>query len=200
MYKEEQEKRTPLNFKQGKEPRNQLELPTLHFIVTDQWTEVLSEKAIFAWLRMYSWCKRDEEIQDVNPWEQSRVPLSLAKLRKKLKVGNDTFYNQILKPLWNVGLIDIEEYTGSENKGTKPVNIIVYKYPQNKKELAYQPIKEVRDYDKDYHSQARTFAKQGGRPKKEGGSQIEHPQNGGSEIEHPPVPEENTRGFSNRTH
>lgn len=179
----------PLNFKEGKEPRNQLELPTLHFIVTDQWTDVLSEKAIFSWLRMYSWCKRDEENAKVNLWEQSRIPYSFTKLRKKLNVGNDTFYNKILKPLWNVGLIDIEEYDTSDNKGTKPMNIIVYKYPQNNKALAYEPIKEIRNYDTDYTSNARTFAKKGGRPKVQGGSQIEHP----------PVPKQNTPPFSNRT-
>jgi len=182
------EKQT-INFKKAKEPRKQLELPTLHFIVTDQWTDVLSEKAIFAWLRMYSWCKRDEENAEVNLWEQSKIPYSFKSVQKKLKVGNDTFYNKILKPLWNVGLIDIEEYEQSENKGTKPMNIIVYKYPQNNKALAYEPIKEIRDYDTDYHSNARTFAKKGGRPKKQGGS----------EREHPPVPKENTPLFQKRT-
>lgn len=178
-----------VNFKQGKEARKQLELPTLHFIVTDQWTDILSEKAIFAWLKMYSWCKRDIEDANVNLWEQSKIPLSFTMIKKKLKVGNDTFYNKILKPLWNVGLIDIEEYDDSDNKGTKPMNIIVYKYPQNNKALAYEPIENVRNYDKDYHSNARTFAKKGGRPKKQGGS----------EVEHPPVPKENTPLFSNRT-
>jgi len=183
----------PVNFKKAKEPRNQLELPTLHFVVTDQWTDILSEKAIFAWLKMYSWCDRDnnkgDKPIDINLWEQSKIPDSFKNIRKKLGVGNDTFYNKILKPLWNVGLIDIEEYNVSGNKGTKPMNIIVYKYPQNKKSLAYEPIKEIRNYDADYNSTARGFAKKGGRPKKEGGSQIEHPR----------VLRENTPGFSNRT-
>lgn len=185
-----------VNIKQGEEPRNQLELPTLHFIVTDQWTDLLSEKAIFAWLRMYSYGDRSNLVNDSSLWNQSRVPYSLSTIRKRLKVGNDTFYNKILKPLWNVGLIDFEEYENSTNEGQKPLNVIVYKYPQNDKSLSYAPLKEIRDYEKDYHSYARTFAKKGGRPKKKDSSITEQ---GGSEREHPPVLKENTPPFPNRT-
>src|SRR5699024_8174503 len=130
--------------------------PTLNFVVVDQWINIIGEKAIFSWLRMYSWCKRDEET-DNNLWEQAKIPSSINKIMKRLSVGKDTFYNKILKPLWNVGLIDIEEYKGSDSKGTKPMNIIVYKYPQNNKSLAHQELKKIRDYNEDYHSQSKTF-------------------------------------------
>lgn len=201
-----------VSFKKGKEPRNQLELPTLHFVVTDQWIDKIGEKAFLSWLRMYSWCDRSNNSEsEINLWEQAKIPTSYSKVIKRLGIGKDTFYNKILKPLWNVGLIDIEEYEESDSKGTKPMNIIVYKYPQNNKSLAYQPIEQVRDYDKDYHSNAKTFAKKGGRPKNDSqqGSEIEplHIDSintnstiyRGSEIEPGGVLKQNPGGFSNRT-
>lgn len=154
-----------VSFKKGRIPRNELELPTLHFVVMDQWVDVIGEKALFSWLKMYTWCKRDEQDSEVNLWEQAKIPTSMNKIIKKLGVGRDTFYNKILKPLWNVGLIDIEEYQDSVNEGLKPMNVIVYKYPQNEKSLSHQPIKIIRDYNSDYHSEAKTFTKKGGRPK-----------------------------------
>lgn len=155
-----------LTFKKGKTPREELELPTLHFIVADQWIDFLGDAAFKAWLKMYTFTDRKEE-EEKNKWEESKIPTSFTKLIKRLGVGRETFYKKILAPLWNVGLIDIEEYEDSEQKGTKPMNIIVYKYPQNKRELATKPLENVRNYDTDYSSDARTFGKLGGRPKKE---------------------------------
>src|SRR5690625_2934270 len=152
----------PVVFKKAKVSRNELELPTLHFIVMDQWVDLIGERALFAWLKMYTWCDRsnsDNEEDKTNLWEQAKIPTSFNKIIKKLKVGRTTFYEKILRPLWNVGLIDIEEYSDSTIKGTKPMNIIVYAYPQNNKSLSYQPLKEIRDYDKDYNSEARLIAK-----------------------------------------
>lgn len=160
-----------ISFKQGEEKREELELPTLHFVVMDQWLDVIGEKAFIAWLKFYTWCDRDrnkgDKLVDINLWEQSKVPYSFQQMIKKLGVGRDTFYNKIIKPLWNVGLIDIEEYEDSKNTGQKPMNIIVYKYPQNNKSLSFAKIKEIRNYDTDYSSTAKSFAKKGGRPKKE---------------------------------
>lgn len=151
-----EEKREVTSFKQGKIKRNELELPTLHFITMDQWLDVIGERALIAWLKMYSYCKRDEETTD-NQWEISKIPTSTNQLIKRLGVGRETFYKKILSPLWNVGLIDIEEFKDSENKGTKPINFIIYKYPQNDKALSFQELKKVRDYDSDYHSNARVY-------------------------------------------
>ena len=145
--------------------RNELRLPELYFVAMDQWVEKIGEKAFIAWMKLYSLAKRDEETTGENKWEVARVPFSINKLYKMLGVGKDTFYNKILKPLWNAGLIDLVEYEGSQNKGTKPINIIVYKYPQNNKELATKELVFIRDYDKDYQSETREYAKMGGRPK-----------------------------------
>ncbi|MEB6550205.1 hypothetical protein MXL46_14005 [Heyndrickxia sporothermodurans] len=161
-----------VTFQKGKTPRNELELPTLHFVVVDNWLETIGDKALISWLKMYSWCKRDEE-SEYNLWEQAKIPTSMNKIIKKLGVGRDTFYNKILKPLWNVGLIDIEEYEDSDNQGLKPMNIIVYKYPQNDINLKHQPIKEIRNYDTDYQSIAKQFTHKGGRPKKSDSNNID---------------------------
>src|SRR5690625_1848539 len=163
-------------FKRAKTPRNELELPTLHFVVMDQWVDVIGERALFAWLKMYTWCDRSEfdGENEANLWEQARIPTSFNKIIKKLKVGRSTFYEKILQPLWNVGLIDIEEYNESTNKGTKPMNVIVYSYPQNDKSLSYKPLTEVRDYNKDYHSKARMFAERKQKnAKKSDGDEVE---------------------------
>lgn len=158
-----------VNFKEAKRSRSELELPNLHFIVVDDWIEVVGERAVMSWLRMYSWCDRSVRETDVKSdqsqkWEQASIPVSLNSTMKKLGVSRATFYNKILKPLWNVGLIDIEEFKGSKSKGVKPLNIIVYKYPQNNFTLAIQPLKKIRDYEKDYSSASKIFAKKGGRP------------------------------------
>jgi len=187
-----------LTFRKGKVGRNELELPTLHFVVMDQWVDVIGERALFAWLKMYTWCKRDEET-DKNQWDEARIPTSFNQIIKRLGVGRETFYKRILRPLWNVGLIDIEEYEDSDNKGSKPMNVVVYKYPQNNKSLEYEPIVEVRNYETDYESVERTFAKKGGRKKAEVEGCTE-PVQGGVPNEYRGVYRTSTGGCTKRVH
>src|SRR5699024_2591837 len=182
-----------LTFRRGKVSRNELELTTLQFVVMGQWVDVIGERALFAWLKMYTWCKRDEDTER-NQWEEARIPTSYNNIIKRLGVGRDTFYNRILKPLWNVGLIDIEVFEDSKVKGVKPMNIIVYKYPQNSKSLAHEELGVIRNYDKDYQSTSKTFDKKGGRRR------VESFENeGGAKIEGGVVMNENGGWFSNRT-
>ena len=159
-----------VSFKEAKRSRGELELPSLHFVVVDNWIDVIGERALMAWLRMYSWCDRSDTVLNANNiscdvWNQASIPTSLNSIIKRLGVGRSTFYNKILKPLWNVGLIDVEDFKDSKAKGVKPINIIVYKYPQNDFSLAVKPLEKVRDYDKEYSSTSKTFAKRGGRPR-----------------------------------
>jgi len=147
------------------ESYSRLKLPKLHYVVTDQWIDVIGEKALMAWLKMYTMREHDQNNYNTDPKEEVRVPKSLNQIIKNLRVGRDTFYNQILKPLWNVGLVDLVEYEDFDTRGNKPVNVIVYSSPQNNPKLATQELTIIRDYDKDYHSDARAFAKLGGRPK-----------------------------------
>lgn len=138
-----------VNFKKGKRSRNELELPNLHFIVVDDWIDVIGERAVMAWLRMYSWCDQSNQVT---------IPTSLNSLIKRLGVGKATFYNKILKPLWNVGLIDLEECKDSQSKDVISLNIIVYKYPQNNFSLAVKPLEIIRSYGKDYTFSSKTVA------------------------------------------
>lgn len=192
---DKEKKGKTVTFTFAKAKRNELELPRLYFVVVDQWLDVIGEKAFISWLKFYSWADRSND--DTNKWNEARVPVSFNALIKRLGVGKDTFYNKILKPLWNVGLIDLEEYEDSENEGNKPVNIIVYKYPQNNIALASKPLEKIRNYDTDYSSRAKTFAKLGGRPKKDhgNGSETEPGGNKRSGV----VLKQNQGGFSNRT-
>lgn len=169
--------------KAKKKTRNELQLPILHFVCMDDWIEKIGDKAFTAWLKFYTWCNREEDENGNRP-DDDVIPYSLTKVQKRLGVGKDTFYNKILKPLWNHGLIDVFEYKSEGWKGQGNVNIIVYEYPQNEHALSTKPLEKIRDYDTDYTSQAKTFAKLGGRPKKTEevpGSEIE--QGDGSEIE-----------------
>src|SRR5699024_11578604 len=93
------------------------------------------------------------------------VPRSITSVAKELNMTRTTLYNTVIRPLWNYGLIDLKEYYNEKIKGTSATNIIVYKYPQNKKELETKPIEKIRDYDTDYNSKAKVFAKLGGRQK-----------------------------------
>src|SRR5699024_5572594 len=88
---------------------------------------------------------------------------SFTKIMKRLGVGKKKFYNSIIRPLWNYGLIDIEQFEKSISYGQKPMNIIVYEYPQNDVTKKYKSLEKIRDYDTEYTSTARTFAKKGGR-------------------------------------
>lgn len=176
-------------------PRSQLELPTLHFVVMDDWVVKTGEKALFAWLKFYTWCDRTDKSR-----EYDAIPNSMNKIAKKLTVGKDTLYNAIIKPLWNYGLIDLQEVVIN---GTVCVNIIVYKYPQNNKKLETEPLEKVRDYDTEYHSKAKENGKKGGRPKTEkqvpakdvnAGMVLNENQGGGSEREPEVVLNENRGG------
>src|SRR5699024_3223446 len=94
-------------------------------------------------------------------------PTSFKKIMERLGIGRKKFYNSVIRPLWNYGLIDIVEYTDSNNEGQKPMNIIVYEYPQNDITKKYQPLETIRDYDEEYISNTRTYEKQEGRKRNE---------------------------------
>lgn len=148
-----------LNFKKPKRERHQLYLERIYYISVDpysneSWLKIMGEKAFLAWLQLQTLVDRSEESVNDN---KNTVPRSLNSLIKLLGVGRQTFYEKILKVLWNYAFIDLEEYSESTQKGHTPINIIVYPYPQNNLDLAHQPLVKVRDYDTEYSSAAKTF-------------------------------------------
>lgn len=170
-------------FVQGKIPRNEVPLPPLYFVAMDDWLEKLGNDAFLAYLRMWTFCDRRESER-----EYDKIPYSLKSTWEKLGMGKKKFYEKIIRPLWNFGLIDIVEYEEAARHTQKPKNIIVYKYPQNRFELAKEPLQKVRDYDKDYSSESVVFGRKGGRPKVEG-LDDSYPQN----------PQEESNGFQTET-
>ncbi|RKD26484.1 hypothetical protein BEP19_16735 [Ammoniphilus oxalaticus] len=170
-----------------KKTRGELRLPQLHFIVLDDWQDKIGKDAIWAWLQFYTWADRSQSER-----EHDVIPNSMNKIQKKLGVGKGTFYNKIIRPLWNHGLIDLQEIELKSKGGHNPVNIIVYEYPQNDPALATRPIKPIRDYDKDYKTETRKTALKGGRPKKEeGGSSHTELPDPSSHTKLPLVPVQN---------
>lgn len=145
--------------KQGKKKRNELELPTMHFIVADDWLDKLGP-SFNVWLKLHTFVDRTDGQR-----EYDRVPMSLENLyEKRLKMSKSKFY-RIIKPLWEYGLIDIIEYEKSARESQKPKNIIVYEYPLHIVERKYMPLEKLRDWSKDYDSTSKDFGKTGGRPK-----------------------------------
>lgn len=167
-------------FQKGQKKREELQLPVLHFVTADDWIDKLGYEAFCAWLKFYTWCDRSQERSNK---ENDVVPTSFKKIMERLGIGRKKFYNSVIRPLWNYGLIDIVEYTDSNNEGQKPMNIIVYEYPQNDITKKYQPLEKIRDYDDEYTSNARTFAKQGGRKKNECSGGVSHGNRGGFHTE-----------------
>ncbi|WP_079524958.1 MULTISPECIES: hypothetical protein [Halobacillus] len=143
-----------------KKPRGELRLPQLHFVAMDDWVDKLGEKSFVLWLKLLTHADRrdPERIQDIVPYDIE----SLAK--KHLGMSKAKFY-RLIKPLWNYGLVDLIEYEASTRKTQKPVNVIIYEYPQNDYGLAIKPLEKLRDYETDYKSSGTKFGKKGGRPK-----------------------------------
>lgn len=151
-----------LQLTQGrKRGRNELRLPTLHFIVADDWIDKLGEKSFALWLKLYTLADRRHTKNNAD----DVVPTSQTKLVKKLGMSKATFLRQV-KPLYEYGLIDYIEYADSTNEGQKPVNIVVYEYPLGEIVRAIEPLEKVRDWE-DRINDNFEHAKKGGRPKKE---------------------------------
>jgi len=169
-----------------KKTRGELRLPQLHFVVLDDWQHKIGKEAIWAWLQFYSWADRSQADR-----EADMIPNSMGKIQKKLGVGKDTFYNKIIRPLWNHGFIDLQEINTNGQTGHNPVNIIVYEYPQNDPDRATKPLEQVRDYNKDYQTATRKSAQKGGRPKKNNAPSSDRELPHSSDRELPLVPTEN---------
>lgn len=160
---------TFLEVNEGKRKREELTLPILHFAAadalpnTESWIDTLQPKAFCAWLKLHTLVNRTDEAMEKNG-NRMTIPRSIEDLTKKIfKVSKPTFYNTILKPLWNYGLIDIIEWKDDKKIGQKAMNIIVYHYPKNQKSLETKPLEKVRDYDKDYKSNGKTYGDLGGK-------------------------------------
>jgi hypothetical protein len=148
-------------FDAGKKKRNELRLPTLRFVVADNWIDTLGMDAFRAWLKFHTWVDRTDSNR-----EEDKIPYTIESVCKHLGIGKKKFYEKVMRPLWNHGLIDTVEYKEYKQKGKKPVNIVVYESPFNKHETEVLDLEKVRDYDTEYDSVSQAHGRKGGRPKK----------------------------------
>jgi len=153
-----------------KKTRGELRLPQLHFITMDQWESEIGWKAIRAWLKLYT-------IADRKNYDDDRITNSMENIRKILGVGGQTFYEQIIKPLWNYGFINVQE---TMVKGNLYTNIIVYEYPNNDPSRATMALEKIRDYDTEYTSIKREKAQKGVETRKKNRGSTETVERGGS--------------------
>ncbi|MHC5534703.1 helix-turn-helix domain-containing protein [Priestia megaterium] len=151
-----------VSFQEAQKPRNELLLSISYYIVADDWLDKLGDRAYTTWLRFITWCDRTDKNRT-----EDKIPQSLEKVAERLGISKPTLYNKIIIPLWEHGLIDLVEYKESNRKSTKPLNIIVYPYPQNQKKLETEPLEKCRDWKRDYSSEAKTFASMRGKEKVE---------------------------------
>ncbi|RAL21920.1 hypothetical protein [Thermoflavimicrobium daqui] len=165
-------------FKKGKKSRNELLLPALRYIVSDDWIDKLGHDAFIAWLKFHTWVDRE----DANR-EYDKIPYTLEATWKKLGMGKKKFYEKVIRPLWNYYLIDIVEYDDSKRKSQKPKNIIVYESPMNQHETEIKPLEKLRDYDTEYGSPSQLFGRKGGRPTSDSSDQLKMEIDVDSEVE-----------------
>ena len=135
-------------------PRNARQLPTLHYIVADDWIDKLGEKSFCLYLKLWTMVDRTEEFH--------KIKQSQSRLATRLKISKPTLLKQ-LAPLYEYGLIELQEYEESKQTGNKPINIVVHRHPQNNPDLAIQPLEKVRDWSKRTEIKYE-FTKKGGKP------------------------------------
>lgn len=148
---------TLTTIEKGKTPRKALRLPNLHFIVCDDWLEKLGEKSFCLWLKLQT--KVDRTHGDRDTVRQSQVSLA-----ESLGMSKSTLL-RLIKPLYEYGLIDYRTWYW-EQKNVDCENIVVFEYPQNNPALAFEPLEKVREWE-NRTDEKYSFAKKGGRPKKE---------------------------------
>lgn len=119
---------------------NETYVITVHATMMSDWLPKLGPQAFLAWLQFHSWKDEGED-----PQQPFIIPLPLTQLIKRLKVGNSTFYDKILRPLWNYGLINLQY----AKKGGHHIRLIVYAAPLNQPENADKPLELLRFYDED---------------------------------------------------
>lgn len=150
-------KTTEITVAESKQPRNYQELPPLYFVSMDDWLDKLGEKSFCLYLKLWTMVDRTQE--------QHCITTNNTKLVKKLNMSKST-YLRLIKPLYEYGMVDLIEYEDSKNKGSKPVNIIVHKYPQNEFKRATMELEKCRDWEQRIDEKY-NFSKKGGRPKKQ---------------------------------
>lgn len=126
-------------------------------MMSTNWIHVLGAKTFCAWLMLRTMVDRKSGMERFG--NDCTIPLSLNEIMKALGMKKTTFYRNVIKPLWNYGLIDIAVAPVKGNNGLQPMNIVVYPSPLNNPDAMSLEI--LRNYDQDYHSEAKSFGELG---------------------------------------
>lgn len=120
----------------------------INFAHMDKWMRVLKPENYVLWLTLRTFVNRKDT--------KNVITMSQNDLIKLLGYARNTFYRHI-KPLYEYGLIDYQEYTDNvyegvmAEKGQKknnPQNIVVYPYPYNDPALATEELIKRKDWVK----------------------------------------------------
>lgn len=105
--------KTFTHVKADAKPRDDLYLkfyyPAVDLFREDSWVKVLGPKTFVCWLQLLTMVDRSPAGYDKYENTQT-VPRSLEGLAKLFGISRPIFYGQVIKPLWNYGLIDLEEW------------------------------------------------------------------------------------------
>lgn len=162
---------------EGKRKREELTMPPTYYAMVDHWIGQLGEKTYCLHMRLITMVdRRDKDrAHDIVKW-------SMVKLAKHLGVSKTTL-NTHFKKLYEYGLIDFVAYAESKNKGSVPMNVVVFPYPLGQAENGMKPLVKLRDWT-DYSEKVSASQGKGGRSKKVEG---EDSSTRVQKTEHPPV-------------
>lgn len=136
---------------------NVTEIYGMHVLpgIENSWLSTIGEKGFIGWLQLLSMTLQQENLAK----DGASVEYPTKKeILLKLGVSEKTFNRNILRPLFEVGLLDVFE-DAQKNKlrkrGVPSSRIVVYRYPFNKRENLFKPLQIVRSFDTDYNSKAK---------------------------------------------
>lgn len=136
---------------------NVTEIYGMHVLpgIENSWLSTIGEKGFIGWLQLLSMTLQQENLAK----DGASVEYPTKKeILLKLGVSEKTFNRNILRPLFEVGLLDVFE-DAQKNKlrkrGVPTSRIVVYRYPFNKRENLFKPLQIVRSFDTDYNSKAK---------------------------------------------
>lgn len=120
------------------------------YFAESEWIDALGDSTYCLWRKLITKVDRSRDAL-AKYGNRNTVPFSLARLAEIIGMTQKTLYKHARK-LWNAGLIDFMEWGACGKLGKKPLNIVVYNYPQNTTETATKPLQFVRDYDTQYEA------------------------------------------------
>lgn len=136
---------------------NVTEIYGMHVLpgIENSWLTTIGEKGFIGWLQLLSMTLLQENLAK----DGASVEYPTKKeILQKLGVSEKTFNRNILRPLFEVGLLDVfedDQKNKLRKRGVPTSRIVVYRYPFNKRENLFKPLQIVRSFDTDYNSKAK---------------------------------------------